>query len=330
MASIKDVAKYAGVGVGTVSRALNGSGYVAPETRKKIDEAVERLGYMPNELARQLFRNRTGIIGVIVPDLEHPFFAGLTRNIEMNLYRRGYKAMICNTVGISNREKEYLDMLGRNMVDGLITAAHALHDEEYLNQTKPIVSLDREFANQIPMIGSDHAAGGRLAAELLIRSGCRKVLWISNESPHIAADARYTSFSGVMQERGVQVENLVLDWNIFDWTTHYQAISEYLHRNPDIDGAFGNDMDAIACRNVMQQMGKRVPEEFCAVGFDGMDVTRMVYPPLTAVCQDVPQLAARCVDTLLDLVEGKTVERRQILEVGLQRGGTVRETAFLE
>lgn len=104
MASIKDVAQKAGVGVGTVSRVINGSGYVAADTRKKIEQAISDLEYTPNELARNLFRNRTGIIGVLIPDLDHPFFSAFTRETEVALYKRGYKAMICNTVGSSNRE----------------------------------------------------------------------------------------------------------------------------------------------------------------------------------------------------------------------------------
>ena len=172
MASIRDVAKQAGVGVGTVSRALNGTGYVSPDTKKKIEKAAEKLGYTPNELARNLYRNRTGIVGVMVPDLDHPFFSCLAKHIEMELYRQGYKTMICNTIGISDRERDYLDMLDRNIVDGIITAAHSLDEEEYLKQKKPIVSVDREFGPGIPLIGSDHAMGGRMAAELLLKNGC--------------------------------------------------------------------------------------------------------------------------------------------------------------
>ena len=184
MASIRDVAKQAGVGVGTVSRALNGTGYVSPDTKKKIEKAAEKLGYTPNELARNLYRNRTGIVGVMVPDLDHPFFSCLAKHIEMELYRQGYKTMICNTIGISDREKDYLDMLDRNIVDGIITAAHSLDEEEYLKRKKPIVSVDREFGPGIPLIGSDHAMGGRMAAELLLKSAtvslkksCRNRAW---------------------------------------------------------------------------------------------------------------------------------------------------------
>ena len=93
MASIRDVARRAGVGVGTVSRVINGNGYVSADTKKKIEKAIEELEYTPNELARNLFRNRSGIIGVLVPDLDHPFFSAFARETEVALYKLGYKTM---------------------------------------------------------------------------------------------------------------------------------------------------------------------------------------------------------------------------------------------
>lgn len=323
MASIRDVAKKAGVGVGTVSRALNGTGYVSPDTRKKIEKAAEKLGYMPNELARNLYRNRTGIVGVMVPDLDHPFFSCLAKYIEIELYSQGYKTMICNTIGISHREKDYLDMLDRNMVDGIITAAHSLEEEEYLKRKKPIVSVDRDFGPGIPLIGSDHQMGGRMAAELLLKNGCRKVLQISGVAPGIAAQDRHSVFREVIRAGGVETVDMVMDWNVFDWKAHYEGIGKCFKEHPDIDGVFGGDMAAIACLNVVLQKGIRIPEEMKIIGFDGMDVTRMVYPRLTAVRQNVQLLAELCVNTLLDLVEErKGVPHRQILDVEMQIGGT--------
>lgn len=323
MATIREVAKQAGVGVGTVSRALNGTGYVSPEMKEKIQKAAEELGYTPNELARNLFRNRTGIIGVIVPDLSHPFFSCFAKYVEMELYQQGYKTMICNSIGISDREKEYLDMLERNMVDGIITAAHSLDGEEYLKQKKPIVSLDRDFGPRIPLIGSDHIMGGRMAAELLIQNGCKKILQISGVSPYIAANERHKEFQQIVEKHKVELLNMVMDWNVFEWKTHYKQISEYLQNHPDIDGVFSGDMGAIVCMDWALQHGIAVPEQLKIIGFDAMDITQMTYPVVTAVKQNVPRLAQCCVNTLLDLIEErKHIPHRQILEVEMQYGGT--------
>lgn len=121
MAGIKDVAKRARVGVGTVSRMINNSGYVADETREKIEIAMKELNYTPNELARNLYHKRSGIIAVVVPSITSPFFSEFLNSVEAELYEAGYKMMVCNTVKAKNAEMEYLDMLNRHIVDGIIT-----------------------------------------------------------------------------------------------------------------------------------------------------------------------------------------------------------------
>ena len=143
MASIRDVAKEAGVGVGTVSRFLNGSGYVSEDTSVKIEEAMKKLDYTPNELARNLYHKKSGIIAVLVPNVSNPFFAEFVDYVEQELYDAGFKMMLCNTEKESNAELEYLDMLNRHIVDGIITGVHSLDVEEYRKIHKPIVALDR-------------------------------------------------------------------------------------------------------------------------------------------------------------------------------------------
>lgn len=116
---IQDVAKKANVGVGTVSRVLNNNGYVSEKTRKKVEAAIEELQYTPNELARNLYHKKTNTIAVIVPDISNPFYSSLVNEIEQYLRMQGYKTLLCNTVGEKTNEALYLNMLERNMVDGV-------------------------------------------------------------------------------------------------------------------------------------------------------------------------------------------------------------------
>lgn len=329
MASIKDVAKEAGVGVGTVSRAINNTGYVSPATREKIDKAIRKLNYTPNELARNLFRNRSGIVGVIVPDLDHPFFSCLVKNIEMQLYRQGYKTMVCNAVGVSDREREYLDMLERNIVDGIITGSHCLDGEEYLRHEKPIVSIDRDFGPKIPIVGSDHVMGGKLAAELMIRDGRRNVLQIAGVSPHILANERHLIFQKTLEEQGINVLSVSMDWNVFSWEAFCETARKLMDDHPDIDGLFAGDLGAVACMNIAWQRGMRIPEDISLIGFDATSVTQMVYPHITAIRQNVPLLAEVSVNTLLDQIEQRRgILHRQILNVDVCYGGTTKSEAL--
>jgi LacI family transcriptional regulator, sucrose operon repressor len=324
MASIKDVAKRANVGIGTVSRAINGTGYVSVEAKKRIDKAVKELDYKPNELARNLFRNRSGIIGVVVPNLEHQFFSRLCKDIECDLYERGYKTMICNTIGISNRERDYLDMLDRNMVDGIITGAHSLDDEEYLKINKPIVALDRDFGDAIPLIHSNHQKGGRLAAEALIQSGCKHVIQFSTSSlVNTPSNKRHVEFERVCKENGVNVITVETLWNSFETEYLMKTMKKYMNKYTEIDGVFTADMTAAYCLNALHELGRKVPEEVKIVGYDGLDVIYLTTPNMTSVAQNIEEIAKHSVDTIIKLVDGKTnFERRQILDVTLIQGKT--------
>ena len=124
--------------------------------------------------------------------------------------------MICNTIGSSNRELDYLNMLDRNMVDGIITGSHTLHVEEYLKRKRTIVSLNQDFGPEIPMVGSDHIYGGRAAAEIILKNKCRKVLHITGVAPNVAANDRHAIFESILAEHGVEIVDLMMEWNKFD------------------------------------------------------------------------------------------------------------------
>lgn len=324
MANLKDVAKLAQVGVGTVSRAMNGTGYVSEEARKRIDEAIRELNYTPNELARNLFRKRTGIIGVVIPDMENPFFAKFVKYVEIELYKRGYKTMACNTIDISNREKDYMDMLERNIVDGIITGAHSLCADDYLKIQKPIVSLDRDFGPTIPLVHSDHIKGGRMAAERLLESGCRHVVQFGGAfRVQTPSNQRHTEFERVMKAAGINVSTVEMAWNMLNYEYYQETMEKYMDFYDQVDGVFAADIGAIYCLNIALKRGMKVPEDIKIVGYDAMDLSRMVTPCLTSVKQDVELLALRCVETVLALVEERgDIDYHQIVDVSMQEGGT--------
>lgn len=208
MATIQDVARHAQVGVGTVSRVLSGKGYVKQETREKIEKSIAELNYTPNQMARNLFFHRSGIVAVIVPDAGHPFFAQLVNAVEAALCEKGYQTMICNTYYEKNYELRYLDMLKQQRVDGIIFGSHTTQDiSRYRNIQRPIVALDRRLGDEIPCVASDHRAGGKLAAEELIRSGCKKVVQVGDieakDQVFTPSQLRYQVFADTIDRKSV-------------------------------------------------------------------------------------------------------------------------------
>jgi LacI family sucrose operon transcriptional repressor len=324
MATIRDVAKRAGVGVGTVSRAINGSGSVAEDTLARINAAVAELDYKPNELARNLFRNRTGIIGIVVPDMENPFFGKLLKHMEIQLYKNGYKAMICNTIEISSREQEFIDMLKQNVIDGIITGAHSLEDDAYRGLNKPVVAVDRNLGSKIPLIHSDHKAGGRLAAETMLAAGCRNVLNFGGSfRVNTPSNDRHNEFVKVMEAGGAAVKTIEMAWNMLEYDYYRNMMIQYMDIYRNIDGVFTTDIGAAYCLNIANQRGIIVPDELCIIGYDAVDMTRLFTPELTSIAQDIPGLAISSVETMMKLLDGQSVEMEQILPISLQKGGTV-------
>ena len=172
MVGMRDVAKEAGVSLSTVSLVVNKTGYVSDDMRARVKAAMKELNYVPNELARNLYKNRTNLVGVIVPTIRHPFFATLTAHLQRELAAQGLRTMLCSTADAENGEVEYVDMLRRHMMDGIIVCSHTTHPNDYWTSIhRPIVAFDRVLGGGIASIGSDHEQGGRLMAHMLVNTG---------------------------------------------------------------------------------------------------------------------------------------------------------------
>ena len=204
MANIKDVAKEAGVSVTTVSRVMNNRGYISEKTRKKVYDAIDKINYHPNDLAKNLQQQKTNLIGLILPDISVNFYAEEAKYIEEELYNRGYKLMLCNAYNSSKRENEYINMLQRNKVDGIIIGSHTLEIEDYLKINLPIIALDRYLGENIPVICADHVQGGRLAAKHLIDCGCKNVVQFAGYNKvKLPANKRHLEFTKTMIENNI-------------------------------------------------------------------------------------------------------------------------------
>lgn len=335
MPTIQDVARRAGVGAATVSRVLSGNGYVKSETRERIQRAIEELNYTPNEMARNLFYQKSGIVAVIVPELAHPFVAELVSAMEAALCRAGYQTMVCNTFYEKNYEQRYLDMLKRRMVDGIIFAAHTSLDvSQYQNLDLPIIGFDRILGPDIPCVSADHEAGGRLAAEVLLECGCKNVLQFvgadhAGEQQAVwpgdwvitPADQRHIVFQRLMEEHGVRCR-CVFEHNLFLSADRACRIVETAFQTyPEVDGVFGADLFAMACLHYALEHGRRVPRDLKIVSYDGTNATQFMTPSLTTVCQPFQDLAEASVRLILQLIQGEPAEeKRLVLPVALRRG----------
>lgn len=326
MSTIQDVARHAHVGVGTVSRVLNGNGYVKESTREKVEKAIKELNYTPNEMAKNLFFHRNGIVAVIVPKLSHPFFAEFADAAEEELCKYGFQMMLCNTWNKENNEQTFLEMLKQKRVDGLIMGAHTLDVSAYHNIDRPIVALDREIGFGIPCVSVDHASGGRMAAEEIVRAGCKEVVQMASDEMVIGPfRSRHSEFEKVLKKNGILCHNYVMEWNAFDNNHYAQAAKEIMDLYPDADGYFGTDIGVLNIIRSAQERGKCYPDEFKAVAYDGTGLSELCYPRLTTIAQPIEKLAKECVRLVVNQIRGeKAKEEHVLVNVELRTGDSTK------
>ncbi|MFB5660406.1 LacI family DNA-binding transcriptional regulator [Alteribacillus sp. HJP-4] len=312
-----DVAKAAGVSPTTVSRVLNNRGYIGKKTRQKVKKAMEQLNYYPNEIARSLYINKTFLIGLIFPTTSNPFYGQLIFHLENMCESLGYKVLLCNSQGRADKERDYLEMLKRHQVDGIIAGAHNTGVKEYDHAGLPLVGLDRNLSKKIPVVSSDNYDGGRQATELLIQKGCKRVIHINGpillDTP---ANLRRFAYEDVMKKNRL----MPVTYEIKD-----DIIPRIFDENEDMDGIFASD-DFIAAR-VMEEAknrGIRIPQEVKVVGYDGTDTTRILCPELTTVQQPIKEMAASVIDVLMKQIheEADDIEAETILPVKLLESET--------
>ena len=323
MARIKDVAKEAGVAPSTVSLVLNKKGYVSEETRLKVEAAVEKLNYIPSEMARNLSLQRTNIIGVIVPSISHPFFSELAEALETELYSLGYKMMLCCTKYKENSERKFIEMLKRQTMDGIIMGAHSLDVSIYEGLKEPVVAFDRYLNDNIPIVHYDHCAGGRLAAEAFLQHDCHHVIGIEGyQGVHTPANDYHKVFHETMGQHGVTTDILEMPWNAFTYEDFLATAEKLFTEYQDIDGIFGSDMAIASCMRVATQRGYHIPKDIKMVAYDGTGITQTGIQPITAVRQPIEKLAAIAAQKVVSKVKGTKDNLPWVLKPRLLKGET--------
>lgn len=318
MTTIKMIAELAGVSSATVSKVINGKDQsISEDTRRRILEIVEREGYIPNGVAKSLRIKNTKTIGLILPDVTNPFFSEVAKGIEDAAAKRGYSLILCNTDNKENKEKMYLKILQEKKVDGLIiTASHSKLGDQLDKVSTPVILIDRDIKTSKPVgrITVDNITGGRLAAEKLLESGCRKIVHITAELENKPAAERYKGFVEVLGGNAIEFSKSGLYTGYFTVETGYEGIMK-LSELLEFDGVFcGNDLIAIGAVKALRELGRRIPEEVSVIGFDDIALSKYIDPPLTTIRQPIYKLGENAIIVLLGMIEGGATEESVVLQ----------------
>ncbi len=327
MATIKDVARDAGVAVGTVSKVLNNI-HVSEANRIKVLQSIEKLGYQVDTYARGLKAQYTNTAALIIPNLYNPFFALLANSIENELYERGYRMFLCNSNGDIEKEAEYFSMARQSRVDGIIGLTYSRADE-YVSDGFPMVSIDRYYENNIPCVSSDNYDGGKKAAEVFAATGCRNVAYIRTGS-RIKGDTlgRGQGFIEACEALGLNCESEDLGEQIEEEVK--KKFRRFLNRHKkngtlQLDAIFFSSDDlAMYVMEEIRSMKIRVPEELEIIGFDGLTIFNRGQAFVSSIRQPIEEIARVSVDLLLKVIHGEQTENRVLLPVEFLKGGTTR------
>ncbi|MUG64820.1 MULTISPECIES: LacI family DNA-binding transcriptional regulator [Paenibacillus] len=308
MATIKDVAGRAGVSVATVSRVLNGNGYVHEDTRQKVEEAIRALNYTPNEVARSLYKKKSKLVGLLLPDITNPYFPQLARGVEDRMQENDYRLIFGNSDENREKEMDYIQTFIQNHVVGIISSTNDPGAEMYAELRIPIVFLDRTTSDR-PSVYADGREGGRLAAREIIKRGSKRITIIQGPAHVGPAMDRYEGAVEVVRERGLPYD--VLKTTSFSFTEAEGWAQDLFRLYPDTDGVIAsNDIVASAVLQEAFRLGKRVPEDVQIIGFDDIPLSRLLAPSLSTIHQPAYEMGREAAELLIQLMEGQHIERK--------------------
>lgn len=296
VSTIKDVANRSGVGIGTVSRVLNNSPQISDKTRKKVLEAIKELNYVPNVAGKRLSQNRSYVIAVIVPVLNHPFFSNLVAELEIAADEKGYSLLVASSQHRIEKEREILKRLAQNEADGALFVTHYEHQQSELDNLA-IVTIDRHLGDNIPVVTTDNYDGTKKGIEYLIEKGCKRIAFLGTK-PSQASEVslREKAYLDVMKEH--QMEPLVIN-EVIEHGEEDALVDKLFNEHQGFDGVFvsGCTLASILYKEAKKRDIK-VPEELQIVSYDG-DFSIGHHTNITTLEQPLDLIAKKCVELII-------------------------------
>jgi LacI family transcriptional regulator len=311
MATIKDIAKIAGVSISTVSYALNNDTKVSKKTKEKILNAARELNYQKNGIASDLKRNSTRTIALIVTDLAGPYYAELVKGVQEVTLSKGYDLLACSSLG--GESSTAVKFLTEKRVDGAIVLAHNVSEEiivQSARATFPIILLDRKADSEyVVSIEVDNEAGSYLAAQYLIQQGHRNIAYISGLAISELHFMRIHGYERALQEHGVEDKSRLHQFGTFNRENGY-SMTKMLIAEGNLPSAimYANDEMAIGGMVAFKEHGIKVPEEVSVIGFDDIELAQYVRPALTTIMQPKYERGALAAHLIFQILEGQEIQ----------------------
>jgi len=322
MATIKDIARRAGVGVATVSRALNRTGYVKPTTLKKVLVAADELGYVPNRQARAMVNGATMTLGILIPDMDNSLFMRIVRGINDAAYPLGYSLLVMDSRGNPEWERQILRTMLELRADGVILFATPGTPELIPTiEGTPLVVLDRLIpGSPIPQVSVDHYQGARQAVELLLKECHYPPAFLSGPPMVTSSTPRLQGYLDALEYAGFTSRDARIAPGNFTYEGGYHGMKTLLNSispSSPVDGVFAaNDLSALGALRAIREAGYVCPDDIRVVGFDDIEAARYVNPSLTTIRQPMDQIGQTALRMLLAQIHGQELEDQLVLLPG--------------
>jgi DNA-binding LacI/PurR family transcriptional regulator len=328
-ATSHDVAKQAGVSVATVSRVLNASPHVSPNARRKVLRAVKALNFQPNRTAQRLRAKQSKVIGLIISDIQNPFFTSVVRGIEDVAYANGYSVVLCNSDEDPAKEKLYINVMRAETVAGVILASTTESNPlvgELLDHRIPVIAMDRRIKNRsIDSVLVSNLRGARAAVIHLIKQGHRRIGFIGMPLTRTPGKERLAGYENALREHGLAVSRQFVRIADAKQLGGHDATLELLSRQSNITALFvANNLMTLGALNAIRERGLKIPDDISLVGFDDMPWAALLQPPLTVVAQPTYELGKQAAELLLERLQkpDKPVTNVQLETTLIVRGSS--------
>ena len=313
--STKDIAEMAGVSVATVSRVINQNGRFSKETEARVKKIIEETNFLPNQLARGLRTNKAKTIGVLVPDITNEFFAKIILEMQNRFFADGYITLIFNTNEDPRMEQQQLNAFQSQKVSGLVYVSGSIDASPSIHV--PVVFIDRqpnvENKGNYVFIESDNFQGGVLAAEELVRKGCKNIACVHFNKALSTHRDRVDGYLSTLKNHGLaNNEDNLVEVHKVNFSESRKKVSDLLARKPEIDGIFcTTDVLAIGAIKAVNDMGQRVPENVKVVGFDGTSISQHSVPSLTTIEQQVDEIGKLAAGYMIEMQNNRLTSKTQ-------------------
>ena len=332
--SLKDISKACGVSIATVSKALNDHSDISKETKERVREIADKLGYHPNAAAQALKTNRSNNIGVLFVDeansgLTHDYFSHVLDSFKKKAEQEGFDITFINGDRSRPNKMSYLSHAIYRGFDGVVIACVEFSDpevDELIKSNIPVVTIDHTFYNRIAIV-SDNIKGIRELVTYIYEQGHRKIAYVHGVENTAVTQSRLTSFYNTLQDLGVPVRDEYMVASPYRNTEKaFEATAKLLELpDPPTCIMYSDDFAAFGGMNAIRQKGLRIPEDVSVAGYDGIELARRISPLMTTIVQDTDKIGRVAASKLIDLINNPkgTLIEQIVVEGTLEKGESV-------